>query len=232
MGYNELEIELKKTLAQIARWRELGYMPTIEQGIALGRLQKIYAGLLDLPCCDPEEVPAVSDAPKAAAEPSPLVAVVGGEAAEPKTEEAGERVAEVAVVPETAENASQETGEQTATAVEESAPKELEKPAAEEAEASSASVAPAPAVAQQPQGGEAQPMPRVFGIEVSPYARHEMIDTLFHGNTALFLSEVAKLNEMGSLEEALVYIGETYRWIPENAATIKFIDLLTARFAE
>ena len=43
MGYNELEIELKKTLAQIARWRELGYMPTIEQGIALGRLQKIYA---------------------------------------------------------------------------------------------------------------------------------------------------------------------------------------------
>ena len=65
---------------------------------------------------------------------------------------------------------------------------------------------------------------------MSPYARHEIIDTLFHGNTALFETETAKLNSMGSLEEALVYIGETYRWIPENAATIKFIDLLETRF--
>ncbi len=72
--------------------------------------------------------------------------------------------------------------------------------------------------------------PRIFGIEVSPYARHEMIDTLFHGNEAMFESECEKLDTMGSLEEALVYIGEMYRWIPENAATIKFIDLLEARF--
>lgn len=72
--------------------------------------------------------------------------------------------------------------------------------------------------------------PRIFGIEVSPYARHEMIDTLFHGNEAMFESECEKLDAMDSLEEALVYIGEMYRWIPENAATIKFIDLLEARF--
>ena len=231
MGYNELEIELKKTLAQIARWRELGYMPTIEQGIALGRLQKIYAGLLDLPCCDPDEAPAVSNTQEAvAAEKSLLVPEVTDETSEQQPKELAEKASESVAASETAANEpNPENAEpKTEAAAEESAPKEAEQPEVEPAAAPATAAVPDAA----PAGGTTQPMPKIFGIEVSPYARHEMIDTLFHGNTALFLSEVAKMNEMGSLEEALVSIGETYRWIPENAATIKFIDLLETRFAE
>lgn len=224
MGYNELEIELKKTLAQIARWRELGYMPTIEQGIALGRLQKIYAALLDLPCCDSEEIPATVVAEDTVVEKSSSVVSSTGLTSEKKSDEPVTKPEASVGTAQGDSTAERKTTATVETVVGESQQTQ-EEPATVDAAASTN------AISQQTAGSE-QPMPRVFGIEVSPYALHEMIDTLFHGNTALFHSEVAKLNEMESLEDALVYIGETYRWIPENAATIKFIDLLETRFAE
>lgn len=70
----------------------------------------------------------------------------------------------------------------------------------------------------------------ILGIEVSAHTRQEIIDTLFHGNEELFEREINILNGMDSLEAALIYIGETYHWIPENPSTIRFIDLLEQRF--
>ena len=356
MGYNELEVELRKTLAQIARWREMGYMPTIEQGIALGRLQKIYAGLLDLPCSEPETETAISPVewnadsdheviargmaatdgkPRGGTDTHGAIAPddesfepccdpetpTGGTVRETKADDDGnfadlsvreesrlseethlrqddeardlcppptefpqtQAMAEDGEKPTTAETTggaedgkgtsgesrlSEETHLRQDDEARDLCPPPTEFPQAQ----ATAENGGKPTTAETTGGAEdgkgtsgesrlseetylrqddeardlcppptefpqarhateqAPEQPRIFGIEVSPYARHEIIDTLFHGNTALFETETAKLNSMGSLEEALVYIGETYRWIPENAATIKFIDLLETRF--
>lgn len=300
MGYNELEIELRKILDQITRWREVGYMPTIEQGIALGRLQKIYAGLLDLPCCEPEMPGEGADGGETAAwDPSAdhevdateiflasdkVSAVSDGygdgmapddesferdcdpdvpSAASDKADDDGNFAdfsAEEGMRASGEAHLSQEVGEQDpcpsqSRPLSERVAPETEKSADGGAEPSEethlmqeyGSRDLCPPVTEVPEadkervevstdGDAVEPPkpegPRVFGIEVSPYARHEIIDTLFHGNLELFDAECAKLDAMGSLEEALVYIGETYRWIPENAATIKFIDLLETKFAK
>lgn len=293
MGYNELEIELRKTLDQIARWREMGYMPTIEQGIALGRLQKIYAGLLDLPCSEPEaQAEEVNDGGNAVWDPetdhevaaaqavldSGMVPVAdgygdgmapddesfepccdpdvpaAGSASQPKADDDGNFAdfpAEEGSRASDEAHLSQEVGEQDpcpsqSRPLSERDTPETEKPAGGEAEPSEethlmqeyGSHDVYPQVTEVPEADkkrveEPKPeTPKIFGIEVSPYARHEIIDTLFHGNLELFNAECEKLDAMDSLEEALVYIGETYRWIPENAATIKFIDLLETRFGE
>lgn len=286
MGYNELEIELRKTLAQISRWREMGYLPVIEQGIALGRLQKIYAGLLDMPCSEPEAQlegsgsvrdTAVTDdtttgentgsghgeadrggsAPddesfEACCDPDVRSAAGHAEAADdddfadlPVKE--GSRLSEEAHMqqefwsqdpcPSPTEFPEAISGEKLAVvggretdgeevdADSETAERTGQESGLHDPDSSS------DGVAEVKENVDKIPeQPRIFGIEVSPYARHEIIDTLFHGNAELFEAETAKLNDMDSLEQALVYIGETYRWIPENAATIKFIDLLETRF--
>ncbi|WP_281671382.1 hypothetical protein [Rikenella microfusus] len=300
MGYNELEVELRKTLAQIARWREMGYMPTIEQGIALGRLQKIYAGLLDLPCSEPETETAISPVewnadsdheviargmaatdgkPRGGTDTHDAIAPddesfepccdpetpTGGTVRETKADDdgnfadlsvrEGSRLSEETHLRQDDEardlcppptefpqtQAMAEDGEKPATAettggAEDGKGTSGESRLSEEThlrqDDEARDLCPPPTEFPQARHAteQAPEQPRIFGIEVSPYARHEIIDTLFHGNTALFETETAKLNSMGSLEEALVYIGETYRWIPENAATIKFIDLLETRF--
>lgn len=312
MGYNELEIELRKTQAQIARWREMGYMPTIEQGIALGRLQKIYAGLLDLPCSEPEAqlegVDAVGDATgtietatdesvgsdreavaKEIVPEMPLMADAGYDGVAPDDESfepcCDPDVPAAATVPRTkaadddnfadfsvgeGTRASDETHLKQEYGAHDLCPPPVEFPKGEDADSKETDVSADTSDTEKDESGEEDDRagrseevhmmqeygardsspspekfpeaeqnavkvpepPRIFGIEVSPYARHEIIDTLFHGNTELFEAETAKLDGMGSLEEALVYIGETYRWIPENAATIKFIDLLETRFEE
>lgn len=289
MGYNELEIELRKILDQITRWREMGYMPTIEQGIALGRLQKIYAGLLDLPCSEPEmpaegagdkvsavadgygdgmapddesfepccdpDVPAAESAAQGKADDDGNFADfsaaegdrVSGEAhlsqevgeqdpCPSQSRPLSERVApEAEVVAEESADEGGEPSEETHL-MQEYGSRDLCPPVTEVPEASEASEAEKERGEAATEGDAVEPPkpenPTIFGIEVSPYARHEIIDTLFHGNLELFDAECAKLDAMDSLEEALVYIGETYRWIPENAATIKFIDLLETKFTK
>lgn len=311
MGYNELEVELQKIQAQIGRWRTLGYMPAIEQGLALRRLQKVYAELLELPYGEPAEEEETIDERFGALAPDDE-SFEPYEPYEPDSEPAGEEGAhqateshlrqddeahdhcppqlefpdaefvpttdtadvetEEVVVEEVAEvipEAEQEPeigleiepepalpAEETHLRQDDEAhdhcPPELEFPEAEfvpttdvSSEAAPEAVptpepeteleqeaAPAPKpVAEKPQPTKPD-APRILGIEVSPYARHEIIDTLFHGNESLFEAETAKIDAMDSLEEALVYVGETYRWIPENAATIKFIDLLESRFEQ
>lgn len=335
MGYNELELELRKVLSLIDRWRGLGYMPTIEQGVALERMQRAYVELLDMPCGEPvavrqEEQPLMGDAVEwSAAEDHEVVlqgmtavgagVVVGAqqeawadegedfvagpvaasvatddapmakwtdkeqthggygvsgegasdetgvmeaveEESDVQTEEIVEPVGETEIPDEPAVEVVEEMAlESESSAVDreaepdaesqpegdaepvvaaplESAPASTPEPVSESVsevepvpeskpESTSESVTESePAPAPKPQ------MPRIFGLEVSPYTRHEIIDTLFHGNVEMFEAEETKINAMGSLEEALVYIGETYHWIPENAATVKFIDLLETRF--
>lgn len=319
MGYNELELELRKVLSLIERWRTLGYVPTIEQGVALERMQRAYVELLDMPCGgEAEGATAEAGATAAhgmewsaaedhevmqgmaavgsgvvAAEASWVVdeaddfaagkavgttesetvqpdaesgmayevdetAVEAVKSSEPQEEPETEPVAdgdasEEASVEEVAAEAEEENSvhaEPDAEAAQEpeSSVEVLEESVAEttvevtpeapvdalnaDAQTEPASVPEEPASKPEPEPAPAPKpqLPRIFGIEVSPYTRHEIIDTLFHGNTEMFEAEVAKLNAMGSLEEALVYIGETYHWIPENAATVKFIDLLETRF--
>lgn len=246
MGYNELEIELRKTLDQIDRWRKMGCMPTIEQGIALGRLQEIYAGLLDLPCSEPQAgredmrdsvQPHASDgygdgiAPddesfEPCCDPTASAAV---SASRTKADDDG-NFADLSVEERkrTSDEAhlSQEVGEQDPCPSQSRLLDEREAAEPENAPEADKKPVETPVEKSNPE------TPAIFGIGVSPYARQEIIDTLFHGNLELFNAECGKLNVMDSLEEALVYIGETYRWIPENAATIKFIDLLETRFRE
>lgn len=256
MGYNELEVELQKVQAQIGRWRKFGYMPAIEQGLALRRLQRVYAELQELPCGEqpddtydglaPDdesfepiandttpiaagvvagaEIPAATAATLSQPEPEP--AQPAGPAAEThlrQDDEAHDHCppqvdfpeAEYVQEPAAANEPEQEVTFEPVAEVEEEAIEPEPTPAPEQ-----------PAEPAKPQ------LPKILGIEVSPYARHEIIDTLFHGNESLFEAETAKIDAMDSLEEALVYVGETFRWIPENAATIKFIDLLQSRFEQ
>lgn len=286
---------MRKTLDQIARWREMGYMPTIEQGIALGRLQKIYAGLLDLPCSEPEAQSAeiensesvvwdpetdheIAMAQTARENESAVIHAADGygdgmapddESFEPCCDP------DVPAAESASQNKADDDGNFADLSIEEGSRASDEAHLSQEvgeqdpcpSQSRPLSERDVP-VAEKPVGGEAEPSeethlmqeygshdvypqvtevpeadkkqveepkpetPKIFGIEVSPYARHEIIDTLFHGNLELFNTECGKLDAMDSLEEALVYIGETYRWIPENAATIKFIDLLETRFGE
>lgn len=242
MGYNELEVELRKVEDQIARWRTWGYLPAIEQGLALRRLQRIYAELVEMPCGDPAEAGMAGETAPADEQPEGVAvepAAIGPE--ERETEETAEIIAEGAYE-ETEGGMAEETHVRQDDEAHDLCPPQLEFPEAEfhpepeqELEAAEevqpeAEIDPEPEPApEKPEPQQPEP-PRILGIEVSPYARHEIIDTLFRGNEALFESETAKLDTMDSLEEALVYVGENYRWIPENAATIKFIDLLESRF--
>lgn len=75
-------------------------------------------------------------------------------------------------------------------------------------------------------------MVTIFGIEVNSYTRHEIIDTLFRGNGDVFEAECRKIEAMDALEQAIIYIGERYRWIPDNITTIRFIDLLETYFGQ
>lgn len=334
MGYNELEIELRKVLALVERWRRLGCLPAIEQGVALERMRRVYAELLEMPCGEPAAVEEEAQQPVAVAvewsadedhevamqgmaaaaavgvaaagasmvmdegddfaggvssEGNPCVVADASEdmAAESEAESEPETEPEIEVEgsdsdtiapdaadvewseeeyrSESASEAEAELVEETDTeaetaaeteslsefetapvaepepeAVPEAVPESVPEPESEpvpEPEPE-ATLAPEPELTSEPEPArEPEPapapkpaMPRIFGLEVSPYTRHEIIDTLFHGNTEMFEAEEAKINAMGSLEEALVYIGETYHWIPDNAATVKFVDLLESRF--
>ena len=332
MGYNELEIELRKVLALVERWRRLGCLPAIEQGVALERMRRVYAELLEMPCGEPAAVEEEAQQPVAVAvewsadedhevamQGMAAAAAVGVAAAgasvvmdegddfaggvlsagnacvvsdasedaaaesEPESEPETETEIEVegsdsdTIAPDAADvewpeeeyrsaSASEaeaelveetDTDEETAAeteslsefetapvaepeAVPEAVPESVPEPESEPVPETEpeATLAPEPELTSEPEPArEPEPapapkpaMPRIFGLEVSPYTRHEIIDTLFHGNTEMFEAEAAKINAMGSLEEALVYIGETYHWIPDNAATVKFVDLLESRF--
>ncbi len=326
MGYNELEIELRKVLALVERWRRLGYLPAIEQGVALERMRWVYAELLEMPCGEPAAVEEEAQQPVAVAvewsadedhevamqgmaaaaavgvaaagasmvmdegddfaggvssEGNPCVVVDASEdmaaesepESEPETEleievegsdsdtiasdaadvewseeeyrSASAAEAEVELVEETdtdeetvTETESRSEFETVPVAEPEAVPETIPESEPVPEPEPEATLAPEPELTSEPEPArEPEPapahkpaMPRIFGLEVSPYTRHEIIDTLFHGNTEMFEAEEAKINAMGSLEEALVYIGETYHWIPDNAATVKFVDLLESRF--
>ena len=339
MGYNELEVELQKVQAQIGRWRKFGYMPAIEQGLALRRLQRVYAELQELPCGEqpddtydglaPDdesfepiandttpiaagvvagaEIPAATAATLSQPEPEPAQpagpaaethlrqddeahdhcppqvdfpeAEFGAEPVEldepaeefepeePEEEEfAEEELPEEELLEEEPEAEAEEEEEEEEEPEPTPAPEQPAEPAkpqlpkilgievspyarheiidtlfhgneslfeAETAKVEEEAIEPEPTPAPEQPAEPAKPqLPKILGIEVSPYARHEIIDTLFHGNESLFEAETAKIDAMDSLEEALVYVGETFRWIPENAATIKFIDLLQSRFEQ
>lgn len=230
MEYNDLEIDLRKVLTQLDRWRLLGDVPPIERGIALERLQHAYELLLDLPCRGAEGVASGGDV-EAESVPEPAeedslgaasavggVAGVGVVALGPRL--STEQEEPVDSMPTAHADSDVDAGEGNGS-------EPLRGEPAEEPELHP-SASGTPHTEESP--ASKSPLFQLFGIEVSPYTRNEIIDTLFHGNVETFEEEVKKLDAMGSLEEALVYIGETYHWIPENAATVKFIDLLETRF--
>lgn len=270
MGYNELELELRKILAQVDRWREMGYMPVIEQGVALSRLQKAYAELMELPCGEPAPGESAEEPIPDEQDTEPNENADDSETEQPRWNESDDE--EVIAQQASDETDKQEEGqvvyvapddesfdeENAKESLKENEPSKSEDDdfaddAAEEEpdrkseeahlgqEYGTRETTPSSAdefaeeVAQtvreeQEKTLPEKPQPTIFGIPVSEYARHEIIDTLFKGNTALFEKEEATLAGMDSLEDALVYIGENYQWIPENAATLKFIDLLEERF--
>lgn len=203
MGYNELEIELRRLLAELQRWRELGGVPAVEQGAALVRLQGVYMGLRELPVRElPVELP-VQGADGAAEAMAETASDVASEVASEVTSEIASEVSEDHEVIEDVE-------------VEE----EIEVEEGEEKKAEKAEKV------------EKEGKPTILGVPVSAYARQEIVSHLFHGNLPLFEQEIARFDGMDSLDQALLYIGEMFHWVPEQAATIKFIDILETRFKE
>ncbi len=285
MIYNNLELEIRRVLALIERWREFGSLPAIEKEIALGRLQNIYLNLLNTPgeAISESTAKLLADVPdaaplqeadgetvsgayapgdesfEAAAEPEKPKADDDGDFAAcpaPEEEQASGHASESHMQQEygshdtaapcpgpdgelasghAAETHMQQEYGSHDTTGPDTAPVNL--PAGEEVlseDNSDDNLPPADDKAPEPPVARASGPQRekyyILGIEISEYGRHEIIDTLFRGDVALFESECETINEMRSLEDALVYIGQHHRWIPENAATIKFIDLLEKRF--
>lgn len=67
---------------------------------------------------------------------------------------------------------------------------------------------------------------QLFGAIITCESYQMFIDELFWRDQAFFDNEIRKFNEMSSLDEALIYIGEKYNWAPGNRFAIQFIDLL------
>jgi|GEM_PF-6045671 len=63
MNLAAIEKEIRKILTDIERWQERGFTPSIEQGITLGRLQKVYDLLMDEETISDEEMPGGEDIP-------------------------------------------------------------------------------------------------------------------------------------------------------------------------
>ncbi len=211
MGYNALETALRELLAQVERWRLTDQVPAIERDMALGRLQQLYAGLQAMRCSaagvHPEAAPAPEQQPDLTEADSADTVEIPNGAYAPSDE--------------SFEPERDTLPEDTSAGDDFTHPSDpVEPPCADEKEAG-------------PKAPESifGPAPHVFGIEITQYSRHEMINTLFRGDATLFESECAKIDAMDNLEEALIYIGGHYHWIPDNAATNKFIDLLEQRFA-
>lgn len=268
MGYNKIEIEIRRLLSQIETWRQKGGMPTIEQGIALGRLQQLYMMILDLPssdfddsssaipddddisCLTPDDDGVASDesfAPTPDSDADQHADHDDGDFAELS---ATPQQSDIEIIEETTTTEDKLESEPTNTTEPETESElqldssepdsdpdpesKLESESVSDEDSDSESAAILESIPESADNVEPPVLikPRIFGIEVNVYARHEIIDTLFRGDARLFEAECETIDAMPSFEEALMYIGETYRWIPENAATIKFIDLIETRFGQ
>lgn len=307
MGYNQIEIGLRKLLSQVEQWRREQGVTPLDKGVAMSRLQEIYVSVMELnttACeCPTESAPlaeavqtpqsGISDESKSpnesentvteSTEPTPLVEPQSDNTEEPKPIETSadntiEEPEEVLYVNDDQEDeqakdedSNEQENSSTPDAVEEedNTDEEEEVPEEEEEEEEEdddeqdedddidedwveddendedgetddedendeEEDEDSTDTQQQDHSKSApqKPIVTILGIEVSPYARHEIIDTLFRGNVELFEAECLKIEAMDELEQAIIYIGETYRWVPENMTTIRFIDLMETYFGQ
>ena len=67
---------------------------------------------------------------------------------------------------------------------------------------------------------------KAFGInDKFQYTRE-----LFNNDSSLFQNTVQTLNEMNSIEDALIYIGAHFQWQADSPTVIKFIEILQRRY--
>ena len=67
---------------------------------------------------------------------------------------------------------------------------------------------------------------KAFGInDKFQYTRE-----LFNNDSTLFQNTVQTLNEMNSIEDALIYIGAHFEWQADSPTVIKFIEILQRRY--
>ena len=210
MNLTALEKEIRRVLSQIERWQELERIPSIEKGIAMSRLQNIYDMLTDDGTEKEQAVPfegfSIADGDAAVAEP--------GAAEVPDDEDVA---SENEAAPENEVVAGDEAADEDETPAEET-PDEDESVAAMEG------------------GGEDAPEEKVivfeiFGRQLSPERRGEFINGLFKGDAVYFEAELIKLQNMDSLDDALIYIGEEYDWHPDDDVAGGFIELMAEKLS-
>ena len=188
MNLTEIEKEIRRILTHTERWQQQGYAPSIEKGIVLDRLQKVYDLMLEEPVKTEPEVPATT------------VKWEGPAADAPTEDPAAE------VIPEKTEDSAGEA---------DAAPEE-EKPAEDITQA----------------GGEDKNAGfTIFGVEIPDDLRDEFVNELFRNDEDFFTAEIAKLEAMDSLDDALIYIGEEYSWSPDNESAGNFIDMLVTKLS-
>ena len=76
---------------------------------------------------------------------------------------------------------------------------------------------------------QAQPikdLSKVFGISDKFLYTRE----LFNNDSTQFQNTINTINEMESIDEALIYIGTNYDWQADEPTVIKFIDIIQRRF--
>lgn len=306
MGYNQIEIGLRKLLSQVEQWRREQGVTPLDKGVAMSRLQEIYVSVmeLDTTACECVTEPAslteatqtsqsgISDESKSpnesentvteSTEPTPLVEPQSDNTEEPKSietsadntidepeevlyvnddqedeqaEEMDSNEQEHNSVADVVEIEDNDTKEKEISEEEEEEEEDIddddidedwieddendeegETDAADESmgEGDDENDDDSTDTQQQDHSKSApqKPIVTILGLEVSPYARHEIIDTLFRGNIELFEAECLKIEAMDELEQAIIYIGETYRWVPDNMTTIRFIDLMETYFGQ
>lgn len=260
MDCNKIEIELRRLLAQVENWRQQQKVTTIDKDLAMTRLQSLYAEVTDITTIDPplvideSKIEEGGDVVESAlTEPSARWNTTTFEIEDENIDQQSEQ--ELLSQDTFADDTTDESQDQMpidspqAKCDQDSAEDDQSEPTDREqaddhapAESESTEIDTENADEHQNSDAEQQEAapetqevvkdesPRVFGIKVNAYARQEIIDTLFRGNVDLFDAECNRIDAMEDLEDALIYIGENYRWIPDNMTTIRFIDLMETHF--
>ncbi|MEG0033277.1 MAG: hypothetical protein RSF93_07875 [Mucinivorans sp.] len=70
----------------------------------------------------------------------------------------------------------------------------------------------------------------IFGAEISSEQKKRFTHNLFCNDPLVFHNEIAKLEQLRTLDEVLIYIGEKYAWAPDNASADEFVDIVASKF--
>ncbi len=223
MDFSLLRKQLTNLTALVERWEEQGYAPDIELNIARGRLSDLYDTLLE-------------------ANPSPLAprAMVATEQIKPPVEKIepeateGEEQEEVACEePEATEGEEQEeVVAEEAVKEEEQEEVVYEAPEDDEVEVEFAEEDKFSQDQEESVEEEQVEEEQVGEDEQESVSQNDQryAAELFGGDLQYFNSEVSKMLAMGSVDDMIIYISESYDWSADSVTAQDFINEMVDKF--